>query len=445
MRRTLAKEKKADASTIANFDALTIGGNTVLTGGSGSTSSLTYQLGPAAEFSSAQAKFGTKSLYLPYTSLTGFTIEGLSTSSFSGAWTLEFWFYHSTSGLTGTLMAATYQYFNGVFIDLNNTNSITLGVYRNNIGLNPSITISGLQVSAWNHISIGYNGTDRYFASVNGTYAQTATTTIKADWDAITSRIHFGSIYMASSLTQAAPTYNSYITGYLDEIRFSDVQRYTASFTPPTSAFVSDSNTFFLHHCESLLSQDAPTMTATSSSVDSSGNLAVVGDITSAVGNITTSTGDITTDRGNVNCYRDYTTTHPAWRIGPASILKNSGAFANNVAMGCYTVTGAWNTNNNPAHIIQKHWFLQSSENTNAMASFTIYCSDKVTNSGGTRQGIIRGDYLLLGGTATWYTISTTKTAALASFSASIWSTSLRVDCDSTCRICWRADVCISA
>ena len=39
-----------------------------------------------------------------------------------------------------------------------------------------------------------------------------------------------------------------YMTGYMDEIRISNIARYTSSFTPSTSAFIKDSNTKLLIH-----------------------------------------------------------------------------------------------------------------------------------------------------------------------------------------------------
>ncbi|MCK5557098.1 MAG: LamG domain-containing protein, partial [Candidatus Hydrogenedentes bacterium] len=45
----------------------------------------------------------------------------------------------------------------------------------------------------------------------------------------------------------AGPTYPSY-SGFLDEIRLSDIARYTGPFTPPNGPFTTDGNTVALFH-----------------------------------------------------------------------------------------------------------------------------------------------------------------------------------------------------
>ena len=46
----------------------------------------------------------------------------------------------------------------------------------------------------------------------------------------------------------AAPNMSYLTHGYIDEVRISNIARYSATFTPPTAAFTSDANTKLLLH-----------------------------------------------------------------------------------------------------------------------------------------------------------------------------------------------------
>ena len=77
-----------------------------------------------------------------------------------------------------------------------------------------------------------------------------------------------------SVLEIGAGSSGDYLTGYMDEIRISNTARYTADFTPTTTAFTSDANTKLLIHSNT-------TMGSTTFTDSSSGahTITAVGDI----------------------------------------------------------------------------------------------------------------------------------------------------------------------
>jgi hypothetical protein len=53
------------------------------------------------------------------------------------------------------------------------------------------------------------------------------------------------------------PQFNDVFGGYQDEIRWSNIARYTANFTPSTSALPNDVNTLLLLHVDTDYADDA--------------------------------------------------------------------------------------------------------------------------------------------------------------------------------------------
>jgi hypothetical protein len=126
--------------------------------------------------------------------------------------------------------------------------------------------------------------------------------------------------------------------------------------------------------------------------------------------------------------------------MGPSAVLSSASLSATST-YGCYSVCGGWTSSAAASHNIRNELFILSLSNTNIMGSFTIYASDK--SSGGTRFGVLKGDYLLVGSTPSFYTISTTKSASLTTLSATVSSSALVVTTDSACKVCWRFDGCL--
>jgi hypothetical protein len=200
-------------------------------------------LGGAGTFGTATVttsvvKFGTGSLDLNGSD-DFIWLSSSNNSSFttSGDFTLECWAYPTTQ--------TSYR------VIVSNWNPGILWSFLSNdqivVYLNGSLIVNatGLTISAntWHHVALTRSGSsvqvwlDGAQAGSTGTLSGTVTWT---DWTGI------------GCNTNDYPTSNvgSYFAGNIDEIRFSNIARYTAPFTPPTSAFTNDAYTLLLIHAD---------------------------------------------------------------------------------------------------------------------------------------------------------------------------------------------------
>ena len=98
-----------------------------------------------------------------------------------------------------------------------------------------SVTVSGT-LNTWRHVAVvRYNGTTKLY--VDGTAVGTPWTTNN---NIATSTLTIGSYYNNTA----------YFVGYIDEVRVSNVARYTGNFTAPTVAFTDDADTVLLVHAD---------------------------------------------------------------------------------------------------------------------------------------------------------------------------------------------------
>lgn len=101
--------------------------------------------------------------------------------------------------------------------------------------LTSTTTVSNGQ---WYTIAITRSA-NTWYMFINGTLEATASSNVNLDGNP--AQISYG--------TSGGGT-NAYINGYIDEIRISNIARYTASYTPATQPFTNDGNTKLLLHCD---------------------------------------------------------------------------------------------------------------------------------------------------------------------------------------------------
>jgi alpha-tubulin suppressor-like RCC1 family protein len=186
-------------------------------------------------FNVVTAQTGTK--YSLITSLNNYLTYNTSSSLLTGltSFTIEGWVY-----LTALPTTSNSGYIIGDMLALDLTNYWSLGCNSNGTIFFNLFTTTGrvtltsnttISTNTWNHIAVVGNGT-RTYLYINGT--QNTFITYSTPNGTI-NKITIGQYYNAS-----------YFNGYSNNLRISNIARYTASFTPSTSPFTSDSNTKFL-------------------------------------------------------------------------------------------------------------------------------------------------------------------------------------------------------
>ncbi|AIX17954.1 structural protein [Synechococcus phage ACG-2014b] len=185
-----------------------------------------------AALSTTQTKFGLTSLSLDgtgdYISESSSSDYGVGTSGY----TLEAWVRPAAGALTGTAH----------LVDMRTTGTevalrlyIEAGQVRLNVNGTDVVTSGAITLVAdtWAHVAVVRDGTDMELF-IDGASVGTGT-----DANTYTAKpIVIGSSY------NNADAYE----GYIDELRFSNVARYTAAFTPRTGIFQGDINTKLLLH-----------------------------------------------------------------------------------------------------------------------------------------------------------------------------------------------------
>jgi hypothetical protein len=187
-----------------------------------------------AQISTAQSKFGGASALFDGT---GDNLLIPSNSIFTmgtANYTLEMWFRVGSTASNNLLFdfRSDGSDSQAPLLYVNDTGRLSLysvpsGVIESSAG--------AVTTNTWHHVAVVRNGSTTSLY-LNGT--SVASTTATMNWTSNRSLLVGMQVGTTSS-----------INGYIDELRISDNARYTTTFTSPTTAFVNDSNTLLLLHC----------------------------------------------------------------------------------------------------------------------------------------------------------------------------------------------------
>lgn len=182
-----------------------------------------------AQISTTQSKFGGSSIFFDgngdYLQVAPNTLFDLRTSDF----TIEFWIYPTS------FASATYPLYsqfnrsstNAFAIEINTSGTVFVYV-TNSGGAAWSIINAGnigtLTLNAWNHVAFVRNGS-AFRGYVNGTQGSLSTNSSNTI-----------ETFNGFNIGATGAGTSGYFTGYMDDFRIARFARYTANFTPPTSA-----------------------------------------------------------------------------------------------------------------------------------------------------------------------------------------------------------------
>jgi hypothetical protein len=184
-----------------------------------------------ATVSTTMSKFGSASASFDASQSQYFGLVNLPNSP--NSWTIEFWVYLRSWVNWRTLLRTANMY--GITVAVNNTGAIEMSwSYDNAAWSGATSAANSVPLNTWTHLAFVYTGTQFLCFSAG---ALKTTTTLKNVWP-----------YGFNQLLVGANTNGNYWDGFIDDLRISNIARYTAAFSPPTSAFARDANTIVLNN-----------------------------------------------------------------------------------------------------------------------------------------------------------------------------------------------------
>ncbi|PDW04419.1 hypothetical protein CJ255_03630 [Candidatus Viridilinea mediisalina] len=156
------------------------------------------------------------------------SLEGVAISGLNGSQTIELWVRPSVAEQDGVIVATSADTDSGWSLELNGGQA-TWWMLNNSNSWQSVQHPTALTINSWNHIALSYNvSTNMGQLFVNGVAGP---------------QVGVGGITVGPNLVVGGLEPYGFFTGQLDELRISDVVRYTETFTPPSAPFDGDGNT----------------------------------------------------------------------------------------------------------------------------------------------------------------------------------------------------------
>jgi hypothetical protein len=224
-----------DANTLLLIHANGTDASTVFTDDTANRTQIGIIANGNAQISTAQSKFGGASALFDGNADYLETNSNLPALSFgTGDFTFEGWFRFANTNADMALYTGSTS--NGD-LDIRRVDDNTVRIGRVNTAWDLISGASGITSNTWHHIAIVRQSTTLTIY-VDGASKGSTSNSINYT---VASQIRIGSFGSGGGLS-----YN----GYMDEMRVSNIARYTAAFTPSTTPFQNDANTLLLLHMD---------------------------------------------------------------------------------------------------------------------------------------------------------------------------------------------------
>lgn len=193
-----------------------------------SSSSRTITASGNAQIDTAIKKFGSGSA--EFDGNGDYLIAGTGTPSYpnfgTGPFTIEMWIYNTTSGLQGLWTTHRVGTSGGMYFYIDTNNRLNHGSSGNgDNGSNPTSN-NVISLNTWHHVALCREGT-----GTNQTRIFVDGTVVSSHTDTSNYQTYTYGPYLGAFDEGGNDPY--YYTGYIDDVRISNVARYTSDFTPP--------------------------------------------------------------------------------------------------------------------------------------------------------------------------------------------------------------------